>query len=525
MGLYKWRWIVCGLIAGLMCAAALLSTPGFPLFSISARAADAVKKGKDTTPVKDTKVKDHSDEELPLIDPSDGAEADAGSGAPAKEDLGHGVTATGKAGAEGKKGDVGAGKAGAATPPVEIGRFQLQDRREGLSLSAKADRADQGKGKQAATKASTKPKVNAVQGKAAKTTAKPLPKPASKPKAKAAPVIKPAAKAPPKLVVPAEPAVETPAAGIADELAQQEVMPSGPEAPAPSPAATSANPPSPTLKQLFTKSELNSDQSDSKVLDQPAPGGSATEDALDTQSNLSAGVIHTQGGSGSANPSAPISAALRDGKNNGIGNNLVTISPWRAVSVVLIVLAMLFAAAWAAGKFKGVLPGGAKRSMAVIESITLAPGRQISIIELHGEALVLGITPQSINLLGKMPLDRFSEDYSSTVQTIINREAAALPTEWAKQPAFVAGTTVPRLSAPPQRAFVPPPRERVSVGELRRARGYSSGPGATPPARSMAYNARGVPYAPPVVAGNLGERASKDELISRLRSQLRNLEG
>jgi hypothetical protein len=142
---------------------------------------------------------------------------------------------------------------------------------------------------------------------------------------------------------------------------------------------------------------------------------------------------------------------------------------------------------------------------------------------MHGDALVLGITPQSINLLDKLPLERLSEDYSSTVQTIINREATALPTEWAKQPAFVAGTSVPKLTTPPQRAFVPPPRERISVGELRRARSIA-GAGSYAPARPVAYNSRGMAYGSKEPVGVAGSRASKDELIDRLRSQLRHLE-
>jgi flagellar biogenesis protein FliO len=522
--------MVIGLASAFLCALAFFLTPGIPLYYLAAHAADAVKQGKEATPVEDTKIKDNSEQELPLIDPDDSAAADAGTGAPAKEDLGHGVTATGKAGKDGKQDGVSAGKTRAGAPSVEIVRFQLQDRRQELSLSAKADRADLGVGKKSVAKASAKPakpKVNAAQNKATKATAvaKPAAKPAPKPVSK--PIVKAAPKARPKIALHEEPVVETPGAGIVDELAQQEIMPAMPETTTVPPTAPPASPASPTLKQLFTNSELASDDSDSTVMDQPVAGGSVvTEDAPDTHSDLYAGVIHTQGGNGSAGTSPPIGAALRDGKNNGVGSNLVTISPWRAVSMVLLVLALLFAGAWAAGKFKGVLPGSAKRSLAVIESITLAPGRQITIVELHGEVLVLGITPQSINLLDKLPLDRLSEDYSSTVQTIINRETTALPAEWAKQPAFVAGTHVPRLSAPAPRAFVPPPRERVSVGELRRARGFGGGASMPPPVRSMAYNARGVPYAPPVAAaGGSGARASKDELISRLHSQLRDLEG
>jgi flagellar biogenesis protein FliO len=537
MGLVQWRWLVAGMLAALLCAPGLLLITPEASLGLVARAAETAskEKAKDSKGAKkkpkvdDTKVADKQQEELPLIDLSAGDPA-ATSAENVAEDLGAGVTATSKAGA-----DKAAKPAESDTLPFASDRFLLKDRQAGLSLEAIADPG--GSVPLIQPKPKTAKKPTATKAPTSKTTAAKSAKKQSAPKPSVKPAVKPAVK--PTALASAPPRIELPetAAGESDMVtpAEQEIMPAeagspnewgatnnGPQRPAPGASSQ-------TLKQYWSEDELASEQTDSTLLEDAPAGGVTTETATDTHSDLYAGVIATHGGAGGAAPppsSPSIGEALRDTKNNTIGSSLPAFNPWRSGSMVLLCLSLGFAALWAAGKFKGSLPGANKRSLAVIESITVAPGRQIAIVEMHGDALVLGITPQSINLLDKLPLERFSMDYSSTVQTIINREASALPGEWAKRPAFLTGTQPPPLApAPPHRALVPPPRERISVGELRRSRGLSTGAGAPPPVKAMTYTSRGVPYAPPVSVTGTGERVSKDEMISRLRSQLGKLEG
>jgi flagellar biogenesis protein FliO len=494
MGLLQWRWLMLGVIAAVLCAPLCCQAPLASIFGAAAYAKDAVKK-KDPPTVEDTKVDAKDEGELALIDLGAGAQEDTGA-----EDLENGVTATGNAKAKDKAKNTATGQHPVAFLPFEDTRFLLNDRPENILFSGKADKARKSQAKKPALKSAKQPAAAAGGAKAVK---------------------KPAVKRPPSKKFIESIGLAGPAP--ADAAAGAGYLKVGPELPAGRDAAGSADASGPTLDKYFSADELAASGSDSTELS--AAGQLSTETAIDTSSDLYTGVIHTRGGvAAPAQAAKPLNEALRDAKSSGIGTNLAAVSPWRAVTMVLMTLALLFAGAWAAGKFKGLLPGGTKRNLAVIESITIAPGRQITIVEMHGDALVLGITPQSINLLDKLPLERFSDDYSSTVRTIINREASALPTEWAKQPAFVAGTSVPKLTAPPQRAYVPPPRERISVGELRRARSIAGSAGSYPPARPVAYNSRGVPYANQAPVGVAAGRASKDELIDRLRSQLRNLE-
>lgn len=508
MGLLRWRWLVSGVLGAVLCIPlnVNITPPGWCL--PVAYAKDAVKpaKGKEAPRVEDTKVKDQSQDEgeLALIDLGAGILDEPGT-----EVLADGVTATGNAKAKANAKNAATGQHPLAVLPFDDTRFLILEPPLGAAAAGKSQQAKPG------------------------APQKPAP-----PKAQQAAKVKPAAQPPGKQ--PAKAPAKTPASRPAtgkfiaslglDEppavpagQAEQEFMPVGPEVPASYAAAQAggSDPAAPTLERYFSADELADPASGSTEAAPDGEGGALGEGVADQ--DLYAGVIPTQSGATAAGTATqPLSQALRDGKNNGIGTNLVALSPWRAVTLVLMVLAFLLAGAWATGKLKGMLPGSVKRSLAVIESITIAPGRQITIVEMHGDALVLGITPQSINLLDKLPLERFNSDYSSTVQTIINREAAALPTEWAKQPAFVAGTGATSFSPPPQRGFIPPPRERISVGELRRARSLA-GAGSLAP-RPVAYNSRGVAYGSQAAAGVASGRASKDELIDRLRSQLKQLE-
>lgn len=189
---------------------------------------------------------------------------------------------------------------------------------------------------------------------------------------------------------------------------------------------------------------------------------------------------------------------------------MVAVSPWRSAAVVLLCLAMLFAAMWAAGKFRGAMPSRSGRSLSVVETITIAPGRQLMIVELQGEALVLGVTAHSINLLDKSPMQVFDEGYSNTVNAIIAREGRASQAEWSQRPVF-STPAAPRLAPPPPRTLSAPP-SRISVGELRRARAAVRAYGAHSRRAGVAVMPR-------------GDEATKAELIGRLRDHIERFEG
>jgi flagellar biogenesis protein FliO len=113
----------------------------------------------------------------------------------------------------------------------------------------------------------------------------------------------------------------------------------------------------------------------------------------------------------------------------------------------------------------------------LIETISVAPGRSIVLVELRGSALVLGVTPHSINLLDKVPLELLEENYQPTVQEIIYREGAERA-DWTARPkvAAMAGAGAAGPSSMPlyPRHGGRGPVQSMSVSELRRRR--SSGP-------------------------------------------------
>jgi flagellar biogenesis protein FliO len=107
-----------------------------------------------------------------------------------------------------------------------------------------------------------------------------------------------------------------------------------------------------------------------------------------------------------------------------------------------------------------------QKAVSVIETISLAPGRQIVLVEVSGSALVLGVTPQSINLLERLPLALLAQNYQPTVESIIHRESAQTA-QWAEAPRMAAAGggrpvmpfTQPRVSGT---------AVRTSLAELRR---------------------------------------------------------
>lgn len=337
MGRTKWRWLVIGIAVGLLCLAAGTHTPNFNPLPSAASAADAKTKPKDKASdsgkakVEEVKVEAGEQAELPLLAPGTAA----ATGDAVSDDLGAGVTATGKSGAKSKDN----AKAADKTLPFDSERFVLSDRQEGLSLFAQADSADSGAAQNAAAKPVAKP--------AAKPPAAAKPKPAATKvqpkvagKAQAKPAAKPPAagkpKAPPSILLQDLPEA-TANPGV--DLASQEVMPgtgtpdewrasnNGPQQPGASTAGGQ------TLKEFFDDEELQSAASDSTLLGADPGQQIGTETAVDTNSDLVAGVIRTQRTSAAADPAtAPtVGDALRNPQQNGIGSNLAPFSPCAAV--------------------------------------------------------------------------------------------------------------------------------------------------------------------------------------------------
>jgi len=511
MGHARWlRWVIPALLGALLFALASVS-PSFPSMrrAVAATTKDAAKKdtnddaksgssdkGKSMS-AKDDADKQAADEELPPLDLGTVSTAVGD----ATTVLDGGVTATrpaGKASATPQPPD-SAGALSQYMPPLwtpNSGRFLLKERQEGLSLTAQAERRDSGARRGRATKSSRSGGASRSVSQKPKTTAqvKPAAKPAKSPGS--------SSKTPP----PLQSSPSSPTAGGAD-AAPQAGQPNLPEGETLVSGASGE-----TLSDYFTKSELDDSSSGSTTANAGMPGapGGEPSQAVPDLGRAPTGVIRTQGGSPAPAEQPSVGDALAGRAGSGLGRNVVAVSPWRSAAVVLLCLAMLFAAMWAAGKFRGAVPSRSGRSLSVVETITIAPGRQLMIVEVQGEALILGVTAHSINLLDKSPMQVFDEGYSNTVNAIIAREGRASQAEWSQRPVF-STPAAPRLAPPPPRTLSAPP-SRISVGELRRAR-----------AAVRAYGAHsrrgGVAVIP------RGDEATKAELIGRLRDHIERFEG
>lgn len=518
------------MLAALLCGALLCACPRpFASFAPAALAAEQDSDPTSKRAVKDTQVNDRKDDEgeLPLIDPAAGDAASpnaAGGGDEADVLSGSGVTATGKA----QGGAVSRGGAASPEPqrPLSLrplwnensGRFVIGEEQAGAPAKKMA--------KPAPGKPPAKPAARAkpaTTSKLKKAAGKPAQAPAGQRTGKA---VAPGAAAPglPAAKPEAPVVVST---DTVEDTAAQEIMPGGEVPPSLPPGETLVQTDNPKLSDYFTPEELAGGASDSVLADNSGSAGAAPPDGTQTV----AGVIATAGGLAATPPPASptVSQALR-GAGAGVGSGVVPMSPWRSGAVLALCLALVFSAMWAAGKLRGRFPAGMKRAMALIESISVGPGRQICIVELGQDALVLGVTPQSINLLDKLPLAGFTESYNRTVQTIIHREATAPASAWAERPAFTAGGAPPLTPPRPQRPLLPAEPVRMRVSELRAARQASTpvrtGRSAVPAPTRFApatlrqagtYDRRGFARA-------VESRLSKDELIGRLRAQLDQLE-
>jgi flagellar biogenesis protein FliO len=151
-------------------------------------------------------------------------------------------------------------------------------------------------------------------------------------------------------------------------------------------------------------------------------------------------------------------------------DSVSTAPPVSPTVIVMGILAIAFFALWLWLRRTPTPPTPLtllqQKAVSVIETITLAPGRQIVLVEVSGNALVLGVTPQSINLLERMPLALLAQNYQPLVEGIIHRESA-LGVQWAEAPRLAAaggGAPVRAFSQPRVAGSV----TRTSLTELRR---------------------------------------------------------
>ena len=79
------------------------------------------------------------------------------------------------------------------------------------------------------------------------------------------------------------------------------------------------------------------------------------------------------------------------------------VSSMGQVTVALfIVLAVLFAAAWAMRRFKMFTPRG-KGSLEVVQGISVGPKERAVLIKMNERRLLLGVAPGCVNLLLELP--------------------------------------------------------------------------------------------------------------------------
>jgi len=254
---------------------------------------------------------------------------------------------------------------------------------------------------------------------------------------------------------------------------------------------------------------------DSYVQEPETSAAPAESSVFDTGAPASTiGVISTSHSSSSPEQVKPTVGEVLSGKaqDDTLGSGLAGINPWRSLSIVTALLGLLFCAAWIARRFKSPLGALNDRSLSVIETINIGAGRQIIIVEMNEDALVLGVTPHSINLLDKVPLTALGENYQKTVNSIIERESTTQLVDWRQRPRFATATVAPAVApALPLAGYGPTGRRRMNVGELRRSRAASSG--------------RSTRHAEILQPAPLDqEQGAKRELIERIREQLRQLE-
>jgi flagellar biosynthetic protein FliO len=373
-------------------------------------------------------------------------------------------------------------------------RFLLKNRQADLSLTTDVDSADLGD--DLSNSLFSAPPVEPV--------VKPKPKPAKKP---AAPSVLPEKQESPT-GIPAS--VETAGAGSEVEPAPSIMDSLDLPAPAVDGETEELEALTPIAPGEYLNDSSSTPGSDSVLLSERL---GATAEASD---QAPVGVIRTSGGQPGNAESQPTLGQIMEGSAEAdtLGSQVPSVSPWRSAAVVLVCLGLVFVAVAAAKKgIKAPFSLGKEKSVKVIETISLGPGRQITIVEMGDNALILGMTPQNINLLDKVPLSAMDSDYQRTVSAIIAKESRAPRREWEERPSFdLAGARDAPSLAPPLKAqdAYGASGKRISVSELRRVRAERTEGGRT--------------YMAAQPGAQRSDQAAKAVLIGRIREHLSRLE-
>jgi len=387
---------------------------------------------------------------------------------------------------------------GLAVPPLwtpNSGRFLLSERQEELSLAAEAEAEDRGDAPLHRPATTTKPASSPQK------TTKPPAKPTAQPAVASPPLPPPqgAAAATSEQLPADQPALQAEPDGETAGLLETLELPDAEAGPTMGPRLIPS--------EQFSSRELANTETGTTL---NAENAEPSEQQPEEASLRHIGVIPTQQIKAGHEPT--LGEVLKgEAPDSALGSQVPGISPWRSIAVVLVCLALLFIGIAASKKLRGPFKLG-KRSLQVIENISLGTGRQITIVEMGECALVLGVTPQSINLLDKVPLGLMNRAYQGTINAIISRESEALPDDWAQRPLFTVTEepVAPRLAPSLGAETYGPSGRRVSVGELRRSRA------------TRHFDEAGL-LKPP--GGRLAaDSDTKSELISRIREQLNRLE-
>jgi flagellar biosynthetic protein FliO len=98
---------------------------------------------------------------------------------------------------------------------------------------------------------------------------------------------------------------------------------------------------------------------------------------------------------------------------------------------LLIVLGVLFAAAWGMRRFKVFTQKG-QTALEVVQGISLGPKERAVLINVQGRKLLLGVAPGCVNLLLELPADATPDGSSEVVTT----SDAVTPTDTNTPPDF-----------------------------------------------------------------------------------------
>jgi flagellar biogenesis protein FliO len=326
-----------------------------------------------------------------------------------------------------------------------------------------------------------------------------------------------------------KPAAGSKAAGAASKA--------GPAATPKSEPATAAEQSGQSLSEYFSADELADPESDSQIMIEDSPLEDSSLLAGQAAADPPARVIRTNSNDGNdAGSSAPTLGSVLSGKakDSQLGSSVGAVSPWRSLAIVLACLALLFCGMYAAGRLRNPISRLRQHSLNVIETVSIGAGRQLVIVEMNDEALILGVTPHSINMLDKVPLLEMQGSYNKTVSAIIARESTPQTGQWEQRPSFSVPSAAPRLAPPlPQaRNYNQLGVQRGSVAELRRAHAQTRGTAYPQTGNgngtSRSGHGNGNGYHRPGNGNGHGaassEQRTKAELIGRIRDQLSQLE-